>query len=567
MNWNYTYNPYVWPALVSLALTIFLGCYSWSRRKIPGATPFTFACLFGALWALGAALETTAVDFSTKVFWIKFETIWQLPSATAIFCFVVVYANLGRWLTRRSLAVLALPPLMALVFIVTNDYYHLIWAGFQIDDYVRKLPGIANRPMVGYALLLALANVVILLWLAIRSPRHRWPVAIMLFGQMAGRVLFMLDNININFLGPGEAVLVVVGLLSATYAFALFRFHVFDPVSLARSAVIEQMNEGMLVLDLEGRIADLNPAAEDILRGSGFRFRGQPVAGLLPVNPEQLVQSYKAGKMPFEISLGSGQELRYYSLNLSPLVDKRNFTLGWLLLLHEVTEQKRAHSQILEQQREVAALQERERLARELHDGVGQVLGYASIQVQAINNLNLSGDFDKARTALNRLREVVKDAHADVRESIVSLKSGSAQKRSFLPALKQYLDQFQANYGIQTKISLPEGLKDDIFEPAIGVQILRVIQEALTNARKHSGAQSIKVIFEPRDNRVSINIADDGCGFSPDKPALETGHFGLGFMRERMDQVGGSILIESKPGSGTIIRLEAPVQDHQETTG
>jgi signal transduction histidine kinase len=567
MSWHYTYDPHLWPALISLALAIFLGCYSWSRRKIPGATPFIFACLFGALWALGAALEIAAVDFSTRVLWVKFETIWQLPSATAIFCFVLEYAGMGRWLTRCNLALLAIPPLAALIFIVTNDYYHLIWTGFQMDEYILKFPGPANRPLVGYALLLALINVIVLLWLAVRSPRHRWPVGIMLFGQITGRALFLLNNFDVDLLDPAEAVLVVVGLLSSTYAFALFRFHVFDPVPLARSAVIEQMNEGMLVLDLDGKIVDLNPAAEDILRGTGTKFRGQPVAGLLPVKPDQLVQSYKAGRMPFDISLGSGKEQRYYSLNLSSLVDKRNFTLGWLLLLHEETEQKRAQSQILEQQREMATLQERERLARELHDGVGQVLGYASMQVQAINNLILSGDIDKARTALNRLREVVKDAHADVRESIINLKAGPAHDWSFLSSLKQYMGQFQTNYNIHTDISLPEDLKDNIFEPATGVQILRVIQEALTNARKHSGAQSIKVIFEPRDSRASITIIDNGCGFSPDQSKQEAGHFGLGFMRERMEQIGGSLKIDSRPGSGTVVRLEAPVQNHQETTG
>jgi hypothetical protein len=84
------------------------------------------------------------VDFSTRIFWIKFQTVWQLPSATAIFCFVLVYAGLGRWLTRRNLILLAIPPLITLVLIVTNDYYHLIWTGFRMEEYVLKF-GTANR--------------------------------------------------------------------------------------------------------------------------------------------------------------------------------------------------------------------------------------------------------------------------------------------------------------------------------------------------------------------------------------------------------------------------------------
>jgi signal transduction histidine kinase len=560
----YTYNPHLWPALVSLILAVFLGCYSLSRRHIPGARSFAFACLFGALWALGTVLEISAEDFFSKIFWIKFETVWQLPSATAIFCFVLVYAGLRRWLTRRALILLAIPPLAALVLVVTNDYYHLIWAGFQIDEYVLKFPGLANRPLVGYAQLLALVNLGVLLWLAIRSPRHRWPVAIMMLGQVTGRTLFMLDNILVDFLDPGEATLLVVGLLCLTYAVALFRFHVLNPVPLARSAVIEQMKDGMLVLDLEGRIVDLNPAAEKSLGEPRVRLGGRPVTAVLPINSDLLVQSLRNGVLEFYMSLGIGQGLRHYSVNLTPLVDRRGLALGLLLLLHDETDQKHAQSQILEQQRVVATLQERERLARELHDGIGQVLGYASMQTQTIDTLIQSGDVDKARTLLSRLREVVKDTHTDVRESILSLKSGSSQEWYLLPALKQYLNSFQTNYGIHTEISLPEGLKENTFEPVTGVQILRVIQEALTNARKHSNARAVKVMFESRDGQALISIIDDGCGFNPDQLNHENGHFGLGFMRERIEHIGGSVRVESRPGSSTVVKLEVPIQDHRE---
>jgi signal transduction histidine kinase len=567
MSWAYTYDPHLWPALISFALVTFLGWYSWRRRTVPGAKPFVFACLFAALWAFGAMLEISALDFSTQVFWVKFQTVWQMPTATAITCFVLVYAGLGRWLTRRNLVLLAIPPLIVLALIITNDNNHLIWTGFGMDGSILPFAGRANRILVGYAYILALINIVVLLWLAVHSPRHRWPVAIMLFGQITGRGLYLLNNIYAGLLGPGESVLAVVGVLSAAYAIAFFRFHVFDPVPLARTAVLEQMREGMLVLDLQGRIVDLNHAAAKILGEPVAGLRGRTAAELLSTNPGILAKPDKTAIIQSEISLGIGKAARNYNLNLMPLTDRRGELLGQLLLLHDVTEQKSAQVRILEQQSVVATLQERERLARELHDGIGQVLGYVSMQAQTIRKWVQDGNTEKADSLLNRLAEVARDAHADVRESILSLKAGSPQEWSFVPTLRGYLNDFQAHYGIHTELVLEDGLKEDNFKPDAEVQLLRVIQEALTNARKHSGAQTVRVTIKQGDHRGYITVADDGSGFDPAQLNREAGtHFGLSFMRERMMQVGGRVDIDSQPGTGTVVKLEAPIWNQQEDT-
>jgi signal transduction histidine kinase len=111
---------------------------------------------------------------------------------------------------------------------------------------------------------------------------------------------------------------------------------------------------------------------------------------------------------------------------------------------------------------------------------------------------------EKAESLLARLIEVAKDAHVDVRESILSLKAGSAQEWSFFNTLKQYLDSYQAYYGVHSEISLPEGIEEIKFDPSAGVQILRVIQEALTNARKYSGAHNVKVVFQTTGNGHSL---------------------------------------------------------------
>jgi signal transduction histidine kinase len=166
---------------------------------------------------------------------------------------------------------------------------------------------------------------------------------------------------------------------------------------------------------------------------------------------------------------------------------------------------------------------------------------------------------------LNRLAEVAKDAHADVRESIHDLRAGSGKPWSFIPTLKAYIDRFQSNYGIRIELSISEKVSEAALDPVAGAHLLRVIQEALTNARKHSGADVLKVAMQPDTTSVRITISDNGQGFDPSRLDHSDGsHFGLVFMRERMAQIGGSLTIESKPDGGTVLKLAAPVRARED---
>jgi len=93
MRWTYAYDPHIWPPLVTAILPAILGQYGWQRRNFPGAKPFTILCLFAFLWAVGSILEISATDFTAKIFWIKFQAIWQIPTTTVLPWFVLDYAG------------------------------------------------------------------------------------------------------------------------------------------------------------------------------------------------------------------------------------------------------------------------------------------------------------------------------------------------------------------------------------------------------------------------------------------------------------------------------------------
>jgi PAS domain S-box-containing protein len=555
----YAYSNSLWLPLLIALLVGFLGGHSWRRRDVPGALFFSLACLFATAWAVGSLLELAAVDPSSKFFWVKFRWIWALPTATAICCFILQWAGLSHWLTRRRLMVLAIPPLLFAALILTDGVHHFVWHYLWLyEESVRKSNAVVMWVGIGYYYALALVDVVVLAWLFHRSPQRRWPIALMLLGQLGNCALVQLSISGARTWRPDA---LAVGVVFGMYAIALFRFHVFDPVPVARAAAIDQMIEGMLVLDPEGRILDANSAVQSTLGLTAVDLRGRLAPEVLPIAGEVNDMSALAGTAKSEFSLGTGEFRRHYTIEATSLRDRGGHELGQLLLLHDVTEQERQHAQVLEQRHVVATLQERERLARELHDGVGQVFGYVSMQTQTIRKWLQHGDIEKADSLLARLTDVAQRAHGDVRESILALKAASSEKWSFLPTLSQYVQDFGRHYGLETELVVTEGMGDDELAAGIGVQLLRAVQEALTNAHTHGEAHMVRVVINRRDDQVRITVEDNGCGF--DDAALQgdpTRQFGLAFMGERMAHVGGSMTIDSAPGAGTRVCFEAPIR-------
>lgn len=557
---SYYYNPEIWPALITLFLIIYLGSYSWQRRNIPAAKPFIVACVLSGFWTIGVILEILASHYTGKVFWIRFQAIWHLPAVTAITCFVLQYAGLGRFLNRRNYVLLSIVPVLGAVVMATNDFHQLMWAGFLANVHVSVSAGELYWFFITYGYLLSIINFAVLIWLAVSSPGQRLPVAIILMSQVVARIGYGVDKIYPDLIGPGERVLLVVGVMTAAYALAFLRFQAIDPVATARRAVFDQMGEGLYVLDMQDRIVYANPMAAMIAGVPGHSLRQRQLAEVLPIDAGLLNQMERQKIGETDLTLSKDDSAKRYNLLLTHLRGRKDEVIGKMLLLRDVTEQWRAQNRIIEQQRTVAKLQEREHLARELHDGIGQILGYVSIQAQTALKWIQNGNADKAGSVLGRIAEVAKDAHADIRESILTLRVGSEKKKSFTQSLKSYLDRFQANFGIGTELSISPNIGENTFDPALEAQLLRVIQEALTNSRKHSGAQTLKVSVELNTSKALITVTDDGKGFDTSQIGSCGGsHFGLVFMRERMAQIGGSLTIVSVPNGGTVLKLEAPV--------
>jgi signal transduction histidine kinase len=206
---------------------------------------------------------------------------------------------------------------------------------------------------------------------------------------------------------------------------------------------------------------------------------------------------------------------------------------------------------------DLAVAQERLRIAHEVHDGIAQVLGYVNTKVQAANAYLSQGKSDEAGSQLNELALAARDAYGDLRESLVNLRTLPSAERTVSSVLEEYLDRWKAASGVSTQLTIDPDLR---IPPGIELQLIRIVQEALTNVRKHARATAAKVDIRRRNGEVIGSVSDDGVGFNPEaRPRSDFPRFGLSTMRERAESVGGRLRVVSMPGKGTTVAFELPV--------
>jgi signal transduction histidine kinase len=207
-----------------------------------------------------------------------------------------------------------------------------------------------------------------------------------------------------------------------------------------------------------------------------------------------------------------------------------------------------------------AIVMERERLAREMHDTLAQVLGFVSTKSQAAHELLNRGQVQAADEQLDQITALSRELYADVREAILGLRAAISPEKTLVPTLGDYLQAYSKQCGIQTQLVIAEGAGPLSFAPAVELQLIRIVQEALTNVRKHAHAQHALVHLALLDGHAEMRIEDDGRGFDPAHVARGSWpQFGLQTMRERAESVGGAFFVVSKPNKGTQIVVEIPL--------
>ncbi len=227
-------------------------------------------------------------------------------------------------------------------------------------------------------------------------------------------------------------------------------------------------------------------------------------------------------------------------------------------LEEEMSIRQASQEQLVEHQRSMAIMDERERFSRDLHDGLVQVISSVGMQIDTAQTMFQQGQAVTANAILDSLKTIVREVNADLRSVILGLRQPRQLDADMFNALHEYLTDFSKHSGIMVHLNLPAQAMPPL-APTAEEQILRIIQEALTNVRKHANADRVEILFSADERNMHVMISDDGRGFDIAAPGqLYEKHFGLKMMRERAEILGGTLELRSTEGMGTRVMISIP---------
>jgi signal transduction histidine kinase len=450
-----------------------------------------------------------------------------------------------------------------LATIVAGAIAFLSWGRYRVERRMAELYRAS-----GFLVLATANGIVLVLWLAgldgavglrLENP-GQWPLLLGIVSRSAAALLFVLGGAaairNATgsgswsfavFVAPGLLLLAVAGLTALTSVVPTL----LDPQTLRQMAV----RPDLPVTTLDSPLfvgSQLVPAAGYLLAAllSYLAFRRDRAVteavlaiGLVVAGLAQVHSAAHPGAFISLVATGDLLRLVFYSGLLIGVILENSLNVAAL----------RGANDELRRLRDVelaeATLEERARLAREIHDGLAQDLWYGKLKQARLSQLTAGSG--EAETLANEVAEALDTALGDARQAVMALRPSSAG--TLLEVIARFVEDFGDRYGIRAEFDADGG------SPRLSArgqaEILRVVQEALNNVRKHANATLVEVEMRSGDHRSVITVTDNGRGFSAD--ATGSG-FGLKSMEERVQLVGGTFAIRAAPGGGTIVEISLP---------
>jgi PAS domain S-box-containing protein len=327
--------------------------------------------------------------------------------------------------------------------------------------------------------------------------------------------------------------------------------------------IFSEIPIGMAIVDLEGRLLQVNKAFCEMLGYHEKALLGSKLSSF--VHPDDLADdiflespALSGGTSSYKVEkryLTRNHETLWADLTATILRDQKGEPMYGLVMLENIIERKRA--KLLEE--------ERHHVAYELHDGLAQVAVSAHQHLQALAN-HYRPRSSQARHELERALELAQRAVREARRLIAGLRPTVLDDFGLVTALRMHIEA-QRNEG--WSIIFDEALGPERLPSTIETTLFSVAQEAFTNIRKHAHTTRARLLLERRDSMVRLEVQDWGSGFEPStllKACSPGDHVGIRAMQERVELIGGHLLISSQPGAGALIIAEVPVLPLNETS-
>ena len=549
---------HLWFAVPVFVFLEGIAIYTWQFRREPGAI---WQCLLQAckgIWLFAMIMISQPIPASLRAQWICVAVAAVLVSTLLALRFLLDLSGyikrLPRWFDRAWILLAGL----VIAIVATNPWTGLFYRACSIEHGSLKSQfGILTWPLMLSAYwVVAITITLCVMWARSCVGLRRLYAWSFLLPDLISLMGHVLNYYFSSYLFEPLAGSLLLSSVITTYAFG--RWRAYSIVPLAEQAAAHAMQDALLILDESGILVQLNSAARELFHalsikeGESFSHLAERIPALRPFDQQSM-------QGEIETSWHPGAANSFHEVRSIPLVTSAGHLLGRVMIFHDVTRERRQHQHILEQQKALAILTERKRLSRELHDGPGQLWGFLAMQTKAAQKMLARGNSEQAAELLAQLQSVITDAHVDLRESITSLQTVVGEQTSLIDAIGQQLQWYREHCRLETALRLQTHWQPDALPPYVEEQILRIVQEALTNVRKSAAAKRVSIEIKALHENLLFRIEDDGAGFDPDKLVQSTGHHGLTIMRERASEIGASLSVRSRPGEGCTLELCLPV--------
>lgn len=567
------FTPYLIPLMASCLLSLGLSAYGFLHWKMRDARELTLCSLLSALWAGANTLEIAGAALSTKLFWANIQYLAFSFVPLACLAMVLRFSGKDRFLKAKWVLPFLVLPLLTSILVWLDPLAGLVRHSFSLDSS-GDFPVIAKAfgpwywvhcaysyAMMGSAILILIGM------LREKGSLYRRQTAVFLFG------LGIIFTVNISYvlkLGPikrFDPSPIVLSLSAAIFWLGIFRYRMFEILPIARNTVFERIANGILVIDKDWLLLDCNEAAKRIFNLGGQTCVGKNLRDLLP----EIYATIEANKplhegsfLTFqnELRVANGGTENFYSLSASRLLDPR-YSEAMVLVVTDINEFRKAHIQMLKQSELLAAAAEKEKLAWELHDNLGQTINFAILQSDAALREMERENHESASSHISRLRMTLTASRTDLMDFVQGTRDAKYADISFPSLLEKEANLFSLNCDIPVSIKISQEMRMFPFSVRQKTNLLRATKEALNNIAKHASASRAIIVLEAFSGEIHLSIEDDGIGFDGTVKKTSKGA-GLDIMEERAISLGGRRMIESTRDGGTRLTLSFPLDSNVE---
>lgn len=594
----FQFNPYAFLILAGTVISVWLAFAIWAKRPGAGVKPFVMMALGITIWTFGSSAVLSVTPLSVKWVFVHLTYLGITIAPASWLLFVLEYTGNGKWVTRRNILLLMIEPILVQIAIGTNSTHLAFWQEYGLSNIggqivLQTTAGNLFWVHAVYSYSLLVISCVVLIRALIRSPHvYRGQVIYLLigvFGPWIANIVYLAGLSPLPEyvdLTPLAFVITVVSV-----GWSMYRFRLLDIVPIARDVIIDNMDHSILVLDMNNRIVDANPA---YLRLSNLTFEnviGQSIDAVLPHRAD-LIHSFDGVEhLETELPLDIEDRVNIFKLRISTIYNRQKEASGRIAVLSDITALKEANAALElanKEAQEMSRLKSQflSTMSHELRTPLNAIIGYSELQITGmVGELSEVQQQYQERILANaeHLLALINDVLdlSKIEAGRMELIREPFTLRLWVGDLVNQNVILAEEKGIDFIWDIDERLPESIIgDPG---RLSQVVINLLSNAIKFTHEGHVKLYVGLQDEKSwAVTVADTGIGIPPHKQETifdefrqadnsttrEYGGTGLGLaiVRKLTLSMGGTVRLTSTVGEGSQFVVALPLESQENET-